>query len=318
VKFVERPTFFTTDENATVPDGQIPVWHESVRYFEAFEENGEPIGALYMDIHPRNSKHAGGWMGDISGGYSDGNGTWHCPVAVICTNLTPSTEDHPSLLTHREVETLFHEFGHTLHHLFGKVKYESMNGISVCWDFVELPSQIMENFCWERTSLDIFARHFETGEPIPAELFRRMTAARNHLSGSGMMGQLCIAKLDLELHHRYRKYAGANIEDGLRKALDSYRMKLTEYVPTITLTFKHIFGGGYAAGYYSYKWAEVLDADAFNRFKEDGVLSRKVGDEFREKILSMGRSEDADVLYRNFMGRDPDPEPLLIRSGLVE
>ncbi|MDR3144242.1 MAG: M3 family metallopeptidase [Puniceicoccales bacterium] len=318
VKFIEQPTFFTGDENAAVPDGKVPVWHEDVKYFKAFDGNGDYIGGLYMDIHPRPSKHAGGWMGGIRGGYLDGDGIWHHPVVTMCTNLTPSTENTPSLLSHREVETLFHEFGHTLHHMFGRVKYESMNGSNVAWDFIELPSQIMENFCWERASLDLFAKHFETGEPMPEELFRKMVAARNHLPGIAMMGQLCLAKLDLELHQKYGHYGDCDIEKKLRDVLSSYRMELSEYVPTITLSFRHIFGGGYAAGYYSYKWAEVLDADAFGKFKKDGVLSRNVGVEFREKILSKGDSDEADVLYRSFMGRDPDIEPLLIRSGLID
>jgi oligopeptidase A len=318
IKFVEQPTFFTKNENDVPPGKAIPVWHEDVKYFKAFEENGGYIGGLYMDIHPRESKHAGGWMSDTKSGYLDENDTWHYPTATICTNLTPSTEDTPSLLSHREVETLFHEFGHTLHHLFGKVKYASMNGANTAWDFVELPSQIMENFCWERESLDIFAKHFETGKKIPEELFKKMIAARNHMSGSGMMGQLCFAKLDLELHQKYENYANADMENQLGQVLKTYRIPLSEYVPTITLSFKHIFGGGYSAGYYSYKWAEVLDADAFNKFKERGVLSREVGDEFREKILSKGDSAEADVLYHDFMGRDPDIEPLFIRSGLVD
>lgn len=318
IKFVEQPTFFTKNED-DVPSGEaIPVWHEGVKYFKAFEENGDYIGGLYMDVHSRESKHAGGWMSDTKSGYLDGDGVWHYPTATICTNLTPSTEDTPSLLSHREVETLFHEFGHTLHHLFGKVKYASMNGANTAWDFVELPSQIMENFCWERESLDIFAKHFETGEKIPEELFEKMIAAKNFMSGSGMMGQLCFAKLDLELHQKYENYANTDIEDQLKQVLGTYRVTLSEYVPTITLSFKHIFGGGYSAGYYSYKWAEVLDADAFNKFKEHGVLSREVGDEFRGKILSRGDSDEADILYRDFMGRDPDIEPLFIRSGLVE
>jgi oligopeptidase A len=318
IEFVEQQTFFTTDENAIPPAGAIPVWHKDVKYFKAFEEDGTYIGGLYLDIHPRESKHAGGWMNGIKDGYFDDNGTWHHPVATICTNLTPSTENTPSLLSHREVETLFHEFGHTLHHLFGKIRYESMNGTNVAWDFVELPSQIMENFCWERKSLDVFAKHFKSEQPMPEELFGKMIAAKNHLSGTGMMGQLCFAKLDLELHQNYGDYANIDIEQKLEEVLKSYRIQLSEYVPTIILSFKHIFGGGYAAGYYSYKWAEVLDADAFNKFKSDGILSKKIGMEFREKILSKGDSEEADVLYRNFMGRDPDIEPLFVRSGLVE
>ncbi|MDR2737859.1 MAG: M3 family metallopeptidase [Puniceicoccales bacterium] len=318
VNFVEQPTFFTADENANVPDGGVPVWHGDVKYFKAFDEDGNYVGGLYMDIHPRKSKHEGGWMDGIRGGYADGDGIWHYPVVAICTNLTPSTENAPSLLSHREVETLFHEFGHALHHLFGRVKYECMNGTNVALDFVELPSQIMENFCWERESLDLFAEHFQTGEPIPSALFNGMVAAKNHLSGIAMMAQLCAAKLDLELHQKYENYGNVDIEEALKHVLEPYHIKFSEPVPSIAKRFRHIFGGSYASGYYSYKWAEVLDADAFNKFKSNGILSREVGDEFREKILSKGDSEEADVLYRNFMGRDPDTDPLFIRSGLVD
>jgi oligopeptidase A len=277
IKFVEQPTFFTTDEFATPPDGAIPVWHKDVKYFKAFEEDGTYIGGLYFDIHPRESKHTGAWMSGIKGGHFDCDGVWRHPIATVCSNLTPSTESTPSLLSHREVETLFHEFGHTLHHLLGKVKYESMNGTNVAWDFVEFPSQIMENFCWERKSLDIFARHFETGEPIPEDLFRKMVAARNHLSGMAMMRQLSLGKLDLELHQKYGNYAGKNIENRLKKVLVPYRMELSEYVPTIMLSFIHIFDGWefYAVGYYFYRWAEVLDGDAFNKFKNNDLLSKK-------------------------------------------
>ena len=319
VKFIEQKTFFSEDEHAVVPDGSFPVWHKDVKYFEAFDENGYYIGSLYLDIYPRETKKAGGWMSGIRTGHFGKDGKWKYPVVVVCTNLTPPTSTTPSLLTHREVETLFHEFGHTLHHLFGTVKYESMNGADgVEWDFVEMPSQFMENFCWDRASLDTFARHYVTNEPIPEDLFQKMLAARNHLSGSSMMGQLCYAKLDLELHQKYNNYKGCNINDKLDKVLKSYRYELSEKVPTIIYAFSHIFSNGYAAGYYSYKWAEVLEADIFNKFKKDGILSRRVGEEFREKVLSKGGSKEADELFRDFMGRDPDIEPLFIRSGLVD
>ena len=183
------------------------------KFFKAFEENGDEIGGLYLDIHPRETKQAGGWMAGLVNGHYDCSGVWNFPIATICTNLTPSTESSPSLLSHREVETLFHEFGHALHHLFGKVKFESMNGCHVAWDFVELPSQIMENFCWDRTSLDMFAKHYITGEKIPDELFEKMSKARNHLSASSMMNQLCFSKLDLELHQNFEKYYGNDIEE---------------------------------------------------------------------------------------------------------
>ena len=316
IKFVEQPTCFG-QTCATSPE-TTPVWHKDVKYYKVFEESGDYIGGIYFDIHPRKSKRGGAWMTDLLDGYTDEHGDWHHPVAAICSNLTPSTESNPSLLTHREVETLFHEFGHALHHLFGRVKYRSMNGSNVAWDFVELPSQIMENFCWDRATLDMFARHYITNEPIPQELFDKMTKSRNYAAGCSMMGQLSYAKLDLELHQNYKFYAKGDIESKLRKTLKTYRTKFSEDVPTITLSFHHVFGGGYAAGYYSYKWAEVLDADAFNKFKENGVLSREIGQQFRDQILSRGDSEEADVLFRNFMGRDPDIEALFIRSGLVD
>lgn len=317
ITFSEQPTFFSEDEHAQTPEGSISVWHKDVKYFKVFEEDGSYLGGIYFDFYPRASKQMGAWMEGLIHGRINPDGQWQYPVATVCANLTPSTDKCPSLLTHREVETLFHEFGHTLHHLFGKIKYESLNGSNVAWDFVELPSQIMENFTWDRTCLDTFARHYQTGECIPEELFKKMIAAKNHLSASGMMGQLCYAKLDMELHQNYKHYAHQNIEDALEEVLASYRFPLTEKVPTIIYRFKHIFGGGYAAGYYSYKWAEVLDADAFNRFKEHGVLSREVGQSFRDTILSQGDSEDPDILYRHFMGRDPDIEPLFIRDGLI-
>lgn len=318
INFVEHKVWHSDNADADVPDEVIPVWHEDVKFFKAYEESGDEIGGLYLDMHPRETKQAGGWMSCLVNGHFDEDGMWNRPIAVICTNLTPSTETSPSLLSHREVETLFHEFGHALHHLFGKVKFESMNGCHVAWDFVELPSQIMENFCWDRTSLDLFAKHYITGDKMPDDLFDKMSNARNHLSASGMMNQLCFAKLDLELHQNFENYDGDDIEALLEEVLTSYRYPVSERVPTILLSFSHIFGGGYAAGYYSYKWAEVLDADAFSKFENDGVLSRKIGERFRKYILSQGDSKEADELYRDFMGRDPDIEALFIRSGLVD
>ncbi len=318
IKILECKTFFSQDPNAQTPSDMIAVWHPDVKFYNIFDENGTYIGSFYADWYPRQSKRNGAWANGLISGGNDKNDHWCCPIGTICGNLTPSTESAPSLLTHREVETIFHEFGHLMHHMFGKIKYPSLNGMNVAWDFVELPSQIMENFCWERVSLDLFAKHYLTGEKLPDDLFQKMTAVRKYLPGMAMMGQLCYAKLDLELHQNYAAYKDGDIESKLQKILRTYRIPFTVTVPTIMLEFSHIFAGGYAAGYYSYKWAEVLDADAFTKFSDAGVISSKIGHLFREKILSRGDSEDADILYRNFMGRDPSLEPLLIRSGMID
>lgn len=295
-----------------------PVWNPEVKYYVIEDDAGCRLGAFYADWYPRENKRDGAWMDTLITGIPAVDPD-QPHLGLICGNLTPPIGDRAALLTHREVETIFHEFGHLLHHCLSRVEVKSLAGTSVPWDFVELPSQIMENWCWERQSLDLFARHHETGEPIPEELFQKMLRARTFRSANAQMRQLGHGTVDLKLHREYDPERDGSVIDYSRRILQQFAATPLPEDYAMIAGFTHLFGSpvGYGAGYYSYKWAEVLDADAFTRFKQAGVFDSEVGREYRDKILARGNSEDPAELYRSFMGRDPDPNALLERAGLL-
>jgi len=301
-----------------IEEPNVPGWDTAVKYYRVEDaRSGKLLGGFYADWFPRENKRGGAWMDSLVTGNPDA-GRPH--LGLICGNLTAPVGDAPSLLTHREVETIFHEFGHLLHHTLSLVPVRTLCGTNVPWDFVELPSQIMENWCMERDALHLFARHYKTGEAIPEELFEKMKRARTFRSANTQMRQLGFGMVDLKLHREYDPEQGSDV---LAFARDIYAQFSPAALPAdygMIASFTHLFASpvAYGAGYYSYKWAEVLDADAFTRFLREGIFNTGTGLDFRRRILERGDSEDPAQLYRTFMGRDPDANALLERLGLLK
>lgn len=293
----------------------IDTWHADVEVFRIADAAGKLRGLFYLDLHARPGKRSGAWMDEcvVRRRHADG---LQYPVAYLTCNFMPPVGEHPSLLTHEEVITLFHEFGHGLHHMLTLVDEAPVSGINgVPWDAVELPSQFLENWCWERDAIALLSSHHETGAPLPAALFERMLAAKGFQAGMKMLRQIEFALFDFRLHAEYVPAID------VQQVLDEVRREVAVLIPPawnrFQHSFSHIFGGGYAAGYYSYKWAEVLAADAFARFETEGVFNRSVGTDFMTSVLEVGGAHDAMSVFRRFRGRDPQPEALLRRSGLL-
>lgn len=289
------------------------VWHPDVRFYDVADENGMRLGGFYTDWFPREDKRGGAWMSGMILGGPRPHG-WEPHLGFVAANVSPPEGGHPALLTHREVQTVFHEFGHLLHHMLSRVEIGALGGTRVPTDWVELPSQIMENWTWERPALDLFARHWQTGEPIPDALYDRMRAARIHMGAHHQMRQLSFGTVDLELHVRFDPASGEDPVARAQRVMEDFSLAPHFARDHFITSFAHIFSGGYAAGYYSYLWSEVLEADAFSRFATEGLFNRETGRAYVEHMLSQGDAEDPAELFRRFMGRDPDPEALLRRN----
>jgi oligopeptidase A len=306
----------------SIEPAPLPTWHPDVRAYAIRDERqpgARTIASFYVDVFPRENKRDGAWM----------HGLWTSArlrdpgaqnVEVLVANVMPPVGERPSLLSHGEVETILHELGHLLHHALSEVELRSQGGTNVAWDFVELPSMIMENWAWEREALDLFARHWQTGERLPDATFEAMRRARTFRAATAMMRQLGFAELDLALHCDFDPASGEDPIALARRVLDVHSAVPLPPDHAMAAAFGHLFASpvGYAAGYYSYKWAELLEADAFSRFRREGIFAREVGEAFRENVLRHGDAADPAELFRRFMGRDPSIDAMLERSGLVE
>ena len=300
----------TFKENA-----DIPVYHPDVKAYEVYDNDGEYLAVLYADFHPRKGKQNGAWMTEFQGQWIDRKGNNVRPHASVVMNFTKPTAEKPALLTLGEVETFLHEFGHSLHGMFANTRFESLSGTNVWWDFVELPSQFMENYAVEKQFLRTFAFHYKTGEPLPDELIDRIVKSRNFMAAYGCLRQVSFGLLDMAYYTKQEPFTDDIItfeKQAWEKAMVMPQLQNT----CMTVQFSHIMAGGYAAGYYSYKWAEVLDADAFSLFKQNGIFDQTTAQSFRDNVLSKGGTEHPMTLYKRFRGQEPTIDALLERNGI--
>ena len=299
-----------------VANKEMEVWHKDVLGFDVKNKEGLTIARFYIDLFARENKRGGAWMDECKVRRINSKGSLQIPVAYLVCNFTAPVGDKPSLLTHNEVTTLFHEFGHGLHHMLTKVDIASVSGINgVAWDAVELPSQFMENWAWEPEAIPLFSAHYESGEALPEEKLEKLLAAKNFQAGMQMVRQLEFALFDFKIHTEYKPGEGYSIQNALNQVRDQVSVVPVAKENRFQNSFSHIFAGGYAAGYYSYKWAEVLSADAFSKFEEQGIFNAETGRSFKECILEKGGSAEPADLFKAFRGREPKVDALLKRSG---
>jgi oligopeptidase A len=295
----------------------VDTWHPEVRFFDLFDESGELRGSFYLDLYAREHKRGGAWMDDCAGSLRKADGELQKPVAYLTCNFNRPIGDKPALFTHNEVTTLFHEFGHGLHHMLTKIDTAGVAGISgVPWDAVELPSQFMENWCWEPEALAFISGHYQTGEPLPQEMLDKLLAAKNYQAALFILRQLEFGLFDFRMHAEYDPAKGAEILQTLAEVKKQVAVVPSPSWGRFPHAFSHIFAGGYAAGYYSYLWAEVLSADAYSRFEEEGIFNRETGQSFLDNILTRGGSEEPMTLFKRFRGREPQLDAMLRHYGI--
>jgi oligopeptidase A len=296
----------------------IDTWHKDVKFFDVFDKNQQLRGSFYLDLYARSKKRGGAWMDDCVGRRELSNGDIQYPVAYLTCNFNGPVGDKPALFTHDEVVTLFHEFGHGIHHMLTQINAAGVSGINgVPWDAVELPSQFLENWCWQPEALAFISGHYQTGEALPQAMLDKMLAAKNFQSAMQMIRQLEFSLFDFKMHAQYSPEKGDEIQQVLNQVRDDYSVVKAPEFNRFQHSFGHIFGGGYSAGYYSYKWAEVLSSDAFSRFEDEGIFNQQVGNDFLTNVLEMGGSKEPSELFKAFRGREPEIDALLRHSGIT-